>query len=137
MLFGGHLVIRKFDSPRELATLGEPIIINCTGLGARDLFGDQELVPLKGQLVVMVPQPEVNYHTNGGFRRDQPPPGGLGIHMMARSDGIILGGTSQRGVWTLEPDETERKRVVNSHIAVFGAMKSQLAQRPWPAQLMY
>ncbi len=127
MLFGGHLVIRKFDSPRELATLGEPIIINCTGLGARDLFGDQELVPLKGQLVVMVPQPEVNYHTNGGFRRDQPPPGGLGIHMMARSDGIILGGTSQRGVWTLEPDETERKRVVDSHIAVFGAMKSQLA----------
>jgi len=127
MLFGGHLVIRKFDSPRELATLGEPIIINCTGLGARDLFGDQELVPLKGQLVVMVPQPEVNYHTNGGFRRDQPPPGGLGIHMMARSDGIILGGTSQRGVWTLEPDETERRRVVDSHIAVFGAMKSQLA----------
>jgi glycine/D-amino acid oxidase-like deaminating enzyme len=127
MLFGGHIVIRKFDSPRELATLREPIVMNCTGLGARDLFGDQELVPLKGQLVVMVPQPEVNYHTNGGFRSDQPAPGGLGIHMMARSDGIILGGTSQRGVWTLEPDEVERKRVVDSHIAVFGAMRGQRA----------
>jgi hypothetical protein len=42
---------------------------------------------------------------------------------MARSDGIILGGTSQRGVWTLEPDEAERKRVVDSHIAVFSAMR--------------
>jgi hypothetical protein len=42
--------------------------------------------------------------------------------MMARSDGIVLGGTSQRGVWTLEPDEDERKRVVDSHIAVFSAM---------------
>jgi D-amino-acid oxidase len=84
-------------------------------------------VPLKGQLVVMVPQPEVNYHTNGGFRSDQPRPGGLGIHMMARSDGIILGGTSQRGVWTLEPDQDERTRVVDSHIAVFGAMKGQRA----------
>ena len=119
-LWGGHIVIRKFDTPRELAALREPIVINCTGLGAKDLFGDQELLPLKGQLTVMTPQPEVNYHTNGGV---PPVPGAsLGIHMMARNDGIILGGTSQRGVWTLEPDEDERKRVVDSHIAVFSAM---------------
>jgi D-amino-acid oxidase len=121
-LWGGHIVIRKFETPRELAALREPIVINCTGLGAKDLFGDQELVPLKGQLTVMAPQPEVTYHTNGGV---PPVPGAsLGIHMMARNDGIILGGTSQRGVWSLEPDEAERKRVVDSHIAVFSAMKS-------------
>jgi D-amino-acid oxidase len=121
-LFGGRIVMRKFDTPRDLMTLREPVIMNCTGLGARDLFGDQELIPLKGQLTVMVPQPEVQYHTNGGV---PPVPGAsLGIHMMARSDGIILGGTSQRGVWTLEPDEAERKRVVDSHIKVFGAMKA-------------
>ncbi len=118
-LWGGHIVIRKFETPRELAALGEPIVINCAGLGAKDLFGDQELVPLKGQLTVMAPQPEVNYETNGGVPAQ---PGSLGIHMMARNDGIILGGTSQRGVWTLEPDEAERKRVVDSHIAVFSAM---------------
>jgi glycine/D-amino acid oxidase-like deaminating enzyme len=121
MLFGGHIVMRKFDTPRDLMTLREPIVMNCTGLGARELFGDQELVPLKGQLTVLVPQPEVQYHTNGGV---PPVPGAsLGIHMMARSDGIVLGGTSQRGVWTMEPDEAERKRVVDSHIAVFSAMK--------------
>jgi D-amino-acid oxidase len=125
-LWGGRIVIRKFDTPRELASLREPIIVNCTGLGAKDLFGDQELVPLKGQLTVMAPQPEVHYHTNGGV---PPRPGSLGIHMMARSDGIVLGGTSQRGVWTLEPDEDERKRVVDSHIAVFSAMKGARASR--------
>jgi glycine/D-amino acid oxidase-like deaminating enzyme len=120
-LFGGHIVMRKFETPRDLMMLREPIVMNCTGLGARELFGDQELVPLKGQLTVMVPQPEVQYHTNGGV---PPVPGAsLGIHMMARSDGIVLGGTSQRGVWTMEPDEAERKRVVDSHIAVFSAMK--------------
>jgi glycine/D-amino acid oxidase-like deaminating enzyme len=121
-LWGGHIVIRKFDTPRELAALREPIVVNCTGLGAKDLFNDQELVPLKGQLTVMAPQTEVNYHTNGGV---PPVPGAsLGIHMMARSDGIILGGTSQRGVWTMEPDEEERKRVVDSHIKVFSAMRT-------------
>ena len=121
-LFGGKIVMRKFDTPRDLMTLREPIVMNCTGLGARDLFGDQELIPFKGQLTVMVPQPEVQYHTNGGV---PPVPGAsLGIHMMARSDGIILGGTSQRNVWTLDPDEDERKRVVESHIAVFSAMRA-------------
>ena len=120
-LWGGRIVIRTFETPRELAALREPIIVNCTGLGAKDLFGDQELIPLKGQLTVMTPQAEVNYHTNGGV---PPVPGAsLGIHMMARNDGIILGGTSQRGIWTLDPDEAERKRVVDSHIAVFSAMK--------------
>ena len=126
VLFGGRIVVRKFETPRDLALLREPIVINCTGLGARDLFGDQELIPLKGQLVVMVPQSEVNYHTNGGLHQPAPP-GTLGIHMMSRRDGIILGGTSQRGIWTLEPDEDERKRVVDSHIAVFGAMKDPRA----------
>lgn len=123
VLFGGRIVVRKFDTPRDLMSLGEPIVVNCSGLGARDLFGDQELVPLKGQLTVLVPQDEVNYHTNGGLHTP-PVPGQLGIHMMSRRDGIILGGTSQRDVWTLEPDEAERKRVVESHMAVFAAMKS-------------
>jgi D-amino-acid oxidase len=120
-LWGARIVIRKFDTPRDLAALREPIVVNCTGLGAKDLFKDEELIPLKGQLTVMTPQAEVNYHTTGGA--PPPPGGGLGIHMMARSDGIVLGGTAQRGVWTLEPDEEERKRIVDSHIALFSAMR--------------
>ena len=127
-LFGGRIVVRKFDTPRDLAALNEEIVINCTGLGARDLFGDQELVPLKGQLTVLVPQPEVNYHTNGP-NPPQQRPGSLGIHMMARSDGIVLGGTSQRDVWTLDPDEDERKRVVENHIAIFSAMRPPRTRR--------
>ena len=120
-LWGGRIVVRKFDTPRDLAALAEPIVINCSGLGARDLFGDRELLPLKGQLTVMVPQAEVGYHTLGGLQ--PPPPGSLGLHMMPRSDGIVLGGTSQRDVWTLEPDEAERTRVVDGHIALFSSMK--------------
>src|SRR5262245_57637607 len=124
LLWGGRIVIRKFDTPRDLMSLREGIIINCTGLGARDLFGDRDLLPLKGQLSVLVPQPEVNYHTQGGLRPQPEQPGSLVIHMMPRSDGIALGGTSQRDIWTLEPDEAERQRVVESHMEVFNAMRS-------------
>ena len=43
--------------------------------------------------------------------------------MMPRRDGIALGGTSDRGVWDLDPDEAERERIVDAHIALFGGMR--------------
>lgn len=124
LLFGGRIVIRKFDTPRDLMTLTESIIVNCTGLGSRALFSDQELVPLKGQLTHFIPQPEINYQTNGGRGNTGPqPPGTLGLHMMPRTDGIALGGTSERDVWSLEPNEEHRRRVVEQHIQLFASMR--------------
>lgn len=118
--FGGSIVIREFTEPRELVALDESLVINCTGLGARDLFGDTDLIPVKGQLTVLVPQPEVDYGTFGG---PGPSRGGLGIHMQPRSDGIVLGGTAERGEWSLEPDPEAIERIVTGHQAVFSAMR--------------
>ena len=118
--FGGRIVIRKFTEPAQLVALDESLVINCTGLGARDLFGDTELVPVKGQLTVLVPQPEVDYGTFGG---PGPSRGGLGIHMQPRSDGIVLGGTAERGDWSLEPNPEALERIVTAHQALFSAMR--------------
>jgi D-amino-acid oxidase len=128
LLFGGHIVIRKFDAPRDLMSVSEPVIINCTGLGSRMLFGDQEIIPLKGQLTHFVPQPEINYQVatdvrNPGLR------GPIGIHMMPRSDGLAMGGTSERDVWTLEPNDEARMEIVNQHIRLFTAMRTASGQR--------
>ena len=121
LLFGGDIVIRKFDTPQDLMPLEESVIVNCTGLGSYTLFNDRELTPLKGQLTVLVPQPEVDYNTFGGLRRNTS--GCFGIHMQPRTDGIILGGTSERGVWSLEPNEEARRRVVEGHIELFNRMR--------------
>ena len=118
--FGGKIRIRRFDTPRDLLTLDESLIVNCTGLGAKGLFGDPDLVPLKGQLVVLVPQEEVTYSTNGGVSGS---PAGAFVHMMPRRDGIILGGTSERDVWAMDVNEAERKRVIEGHMQLFAAMK--------------
>ncbi|MDP1570751.1 MAG: FAD-dependent oxidoreductase [Vicinamibacterales bacterium] len=122
LVLGGRVVVRRFASLREVAALGAPVVVNCAGLGARDLVGDQELTPLRGQLVVLVPQPEVQYATNGGVRTDRNTPGGF-LHMMPRSDGIILGGTSEEGEWSLEPDPAEIRRVVERHVELFDSMR--------------
>jgi glycine/D-amino acid oxidase-like deaminating enzyme len=121
LLWGGKVVIRKFDTPAEIAKLTENVIINCTGLGSKALFNDPELLPLKGQLTVLMPQSEVNYSTSGGARRPVTPDAGF-IHMMPRTDGIVLGGTSLRDDWSLEVSEKERQRIVEAHIELFGAM---------------
>jgi glycine/D-amino acid oxidase-like deaminating enzyme len=119
--WGGKVVIRKFDSPREVTSLSENVIVNCTGLGSKALFSDPDLVPLKGQLVVLIPQPEITYGTSGAARR-LPPDAGF-VHMMPRSDGIILGGTSLMGNSSLDVEEVERKRVMDLHIELFNGMK--------------
>lgn len=115
---GGRIVIRRFESRRGLAALPEPIVVNCTGLGAKDLVGDPELTPLKGQLTLLVPQREVDYSTFGSAVRN----GDGFVHMSPRSDGIALGGTSVEGDWSLEPDEEARRRIVEAHIDLFARM---------------
>ncbi len=125
--FGGRIVIRKLDTRNDLMWLPESLIVNCSGLGARALFEDEQLIPLKGQLTVVVPQPEVDYSTNGGVSTPSPVPGN-GLHMMPRSDGIILGGIAQRGVWTLDVDEEERKRIVEAHIELFHSMRAPVSR---------
>ncbi len=121
LYFGGRIVIREFATQRDLMALDESLIVNCTGLGARDLFNDDELIPVKGQLTMLVPQPGIDYATFGGV----PGRGGGGfVHMMPRRDGIALGGTSERGVWSLEPNQEARQRIVDTHIELFGGMKA-------------
>jgi D-amino-acid oxidase len=117
---GGRIVIRKFETPRDLLGLEESVIVNCTGLGAKAIFNDPELIPLKGQLIVLIPQEEVTYSTNGGVRESPP---GVFVHMMPRRDGIVLGGTSERDVWTTEINDAERKRVLEGHKTLFDTMR--------------
>jgi len=41
---------REFHEPRDLAHLPQKCIINCTGYGARALFSDQSIVPVRDSL---------------------------------------------------------------------------------------
>lgn len=120
--FGGQIVIRRFESPKDLLALAENVIVNCTGLGAGALFGDSEITPVKGLLVLLPPQAEVQYATSGGVNIPQTQRG-LFVHMMPRTDGIVLGGTTERGVGTFDVNEDEKRRIVETHIALFAAMR--------------
>jgi len=64
-LAGGRVVVRELANAREVAALPEKLVFNCTGLGARALFADNHMTPIRGQLTFLLPQPEVEYMTVG------------------------------------------------------------------------
>lgn len=111
---GVPIEIREFSNSKELLSLREPVIVNCTGLGAKALFDDEELMPIKGQLTILLPEEEVNYAT-------LPPE----LYMFPRRDGIILGGSHERGVWDLTPDPDETTRVLAGHADIFRRMSTR------------
>ncbi len=114
---GGRIEIRELAAAPDVLGLPHPVIFNCSGLGARSLFGDEELIPVKGQLEVMMPQPEVNYN----LVTDS-------YYMFPRADGIVLGGTFDRGNWDLSADPAVGDRIRRGNRSVFEEMrKIQLA----------
>jgi hypothetical protein len=111
---GGRVNVREFAEARDLMSLPEKLIFNCTGLGARTLFHDDELIPIRGQLSFLLPQPEVDYMTVG--------PGD--IYMFPRRDGILLGGSHERDDWHLEPDPATTERILRENAALFAGMRT-------------
>lgn len=106
LMEGGRIVQRTFHHPSELAALAEPVVINCTGYGARALFGDQSIVPVRGQIGWLPPQPELTYALN--YRA---------ISMVPRHDGIVIqaNGASQMvgyGVEDETPDRAETEQAL-------------------------
>lgn len=104
---GGKVVVREFKHREEIARLSEHVVFNCTGLGARDLFGDEKLGPVRGQLEILLPQPEVDYCYLGNSG-----------YMFPRRDGIVLGGTFDHDDWSLEPSPAQSKQILDAHAEI-------------------
>jgi D-amino-acid oxidase len=108
---GGKVVVKEFHSREEIKRLPEQVIFNCTGLGAKALFGDQQLEPVRGQLEVLLPQPEIDYcYLSSGY-------------MFPRHDGIILGGTFDHGDWSLAPKPEQTNSILENHAEVMKGLK--------------
>ena len=109
---GGKVVVKEMHDRRELLRLPERVIFNCTGLGARALFDDKKLGPVRGQLEILIPQPEVDYvYLSSGY-------------MFPRHDGIVLGGTFDHDDWSLEPRADQRDWILGTHKEVMSGLKS-------------
>jgi len=109
---GGAIAVRNFATRADVAALPERLVFNCTGLGARALFGDEQLRPARGQLAVLLPQPEIRYAY--ALREG---------YMFPRADGILLGGTFELDQWSTTPEPDAIARILASHRRLFAGLR--------------
>ena len=104
---GVHFEHGIIDGRDAVAALSASIAINCLGARA-DLITDDELVPIRGQLVHMKSQdlPYLLSHRNG--------------YIFPRSDAIVLGGSFERGVRDRRPTDSTCRRILRSNQQLFG-----------------
>jgi glycine/D-amino acid oxidase-like deaminating enzyme len=112
---GGKIEIAEFHAPDDFSSLREKTLINATGFGARALFGDQTVTPVRGQLARSMPQPEVGY---GLFYK--------GVSFLPRRDGLVfqvVGDSDYYGFddETAVADRAEAERAVNTIGGLFQA----------------
>lgn len=93
---GGKIHRQNIESIEEI-TAPDHVTVVCAGLGARDLLKDEEVFPIRGQVVRV---------TNPGIRRaltDDEGPRSV-AYTIPRTDDIILGGIAVPNDWNRMPD---------------------------------
>jgi glycine/D-amino acid oxidase-like deaminating enzyme len=109
---GGKIEIAEFHTPDDFARIPQKTLINATGYGARALFGDRSLTPVRGQLARAIPQPEVTY---GLYYK--------GVSFVPRRDGAVFQVVDDDYFGfdddTTVPDRGEADRAVNTIAALF------------------
>jgi glycine/D-amino acid oxidase-like deaminating enzyme len=78
-LAGGRIRHADFHAPSQIAALGKSVVIDCTGYGARALWKDETVTPVRGQIARLIPQPAVRYGLS--YRH---------VFVVPRRDGIVV-----------------------------------------------
>lgn len=83
---GGLIETRRLRSFSEVADEAA-LLVNCSGVGARELARDEAVYPIRGQTVLVdAPQIEAGYMDNSDV-----------VHIFPRADGVLLGGIKRAG----------------------------------------
>ncbi len=109
---------REFASVADVAALPENIVVNCTGYGAKKLFGDEQLVGQRGHLVVLQKTDDRQfYFFSGGCENPAI------AYVFCRQDDIVVGGTVLSGQDTADitpADDAVFARLVTNGQQLFG-----------------
>ena len=122
-LAGGKMEAVEFHTPSDLVTLPQKSIIHCTGYGARALFADNSVTPVRGQIGWLIPQPEVNY----GFYYRQ-------VNVLSRRDGIVVQASPQgeESGWN-DTNEQPDRREAEAAVRVIQDLYARMSATARPA----
>jgi D-amino-acid oxidase len=106
-----------YETVSSLASVDAPVVVNCTGIGARALVPDEALVPVRGQVVV-VENPGISE-----FYIDHRTGGPDYVYMFPHDDVVVLGGTAEWGASDWPPRPSVSERIMRDCVALFPALR--------------
>jgi glycine/D-amino acid oxidase-like deaminating enzyme len=114
---GGTMETREFHAPQDLAALPQQVVVSCTGYGARQLWSDESVIPVRGQIAWLIPQEGVNYGLLYG-----------NLYVLGRRDGIVVQPSPQgeETGWNdsnEQPDRAEAEAGVRDLLALYARME--------------
>jgi D-amino-acid oxidase len=124
LVAGGTIETREFHTPQELTALPQRAIIDSTGYAARQLWSDESIVPVRGQISWLIPQDGVTYGLNY-----------KGLSVLARRDGIVLqlNKAGEDDGWndsTEVPDHATAEEAVSVLQELYGRMANMQQAKP-------
>jgi D-amino-acid oxidase len=119
LIEGGKIERVEFHSPPELNQLTQKVIINATGYGARALWKDESIIPVRGQIAWLIPQPEVNY---GVIYKN--------VNILSRRDGIVVqdGGKGEMEGYN-DSNEQPDRAAAESAVRVVAELYSRMGRQ--------
>jgi D-amino-acid oxidase len=105
------------ETVTSLASVAAPVVVNCTGIGARTLVPDESLIPVRGQIVV-VENPGITE-----FYLDHGNDGADYVYLFPHGDVVILGGTAYEGASDLAPRPDVADRIMRDCAAAFPSLR--------------
>ncbi len=107
----------EYATVPSLASVDAPVVVNCTGIGARSLVPDESVVPVRGQIVV-VENPGISEFYIDHGAEDTPDY----VYAFPHGDVVILGGTAEEGASDWAPRPEVSARIMRDCAAAFPAL---------------
>ncbi|XP_011872484.1 PREDICTED: D-aspartate oxidase [Vollenhovia emeryi] len=119
---GGKVERRNIKMLHQLAEEGYDLIINCSGLGARELVADKAMTPIRGQVYrvkapwamhcILVDDDACNY-------------------IIPNIHSVVIGGTHQEGDFDRSVREEDSKHIYDGCCRIMPSLKASEIMRAW------
>jgi D-amino-acid oxidase len=112
-LAGGQIAVVPLASLAQAVEQSTvPVIVNCTGAGARDFVPDPSVSAVRGQVVVAENPGLTEFFIGGGDETHEL------SYMFPHQDRVVLGGTEDPGDWSLDPRPGTAQRILADCAAI-------------------
>lgn len=116
----GRIVTETINSFRQLFERGFRVIVNCSGLGARELASDAAMTPYRGQILRVKNSIGLSECLLEGGDN---PNSAVGAYVFPFEDYVVLGGTFERGEERPMPNDAAIDGIIRRCAALLTACK--------------